>query len=480
VQFEMQLRPGVHAFLKEMSSLFCVYLYTMGSREYVQQALRHLDPTHEIFRPGQVLAWNPALDRTTKTLRRLLCQPHLVTVVDDSTLAWAQHLPNLLPIDRFTGDLNDNSLALMAERLREIHATFFAQQLEAGKSNPRADSQIPPAFTLNPSDVPLAAPAPQGPSQTIGSTATMPAGSSITKASPLSRGARVSPMQQNGASAVARTSSLLASSASTSAAQHRSTPPQSSLSTTSTANITPLPLAPLDSSRNAERPIASVNANVPAALSTGCSTRAPADTNGTSDAGNGVSTHSSPLPDSHIGPVGGSAADRNMGDEIVRSTPLRPTSPLSPSVDETDAPAAPSALDVLGEETDGPDVRTIIKAMSEKVLEGVVCVFGGPTDVLAGEARPPEVVLAERFGARIESMLTTETTHLLLPPALLDPRSVNLCSRTDAIFKHAHTLGIEERLHRVDLRWLLACVAYWKRLPESEWSAAAMQFVPFV
>jgi len=53
VQFEMQLRPGVHAFLKEMSSLFCVYLYTMGSREYVQQALRHLDPTHEIFRPGQ-------------------------------------------------------------------------------------------------------------------------------------------------------------------------------------------------------------------------------------------------------------------------------------------------------------------------------------------------------------------------------------------------------------------------------------------
>lgn len=45
---------GVHAFLKEMSSLFCVYLYTMGSREYVQQALRHLDPTHAIFRPGQV------------------------------------------------------------------------------------------------------------------------------------------------------------------------------------------------------------------------------------------------------------------------------------------------------------------------------------------------------------------------------------------------------------------------------------------
>ena len=51
VEFEMKLRPGVHAFLREMSTLFCVHLYTMGSREYVQQALHHLDPNHEIFKP---------------------------------------------------------------------------------------------------------------------------------------------------------------------------------------------------------------------------------------------------------------------------------------------------------------------------------------------------------------------------------------------------------------------------------------------
>eukprot|EP00966_Prymnesium_polylepis_P314587 7269568-Prymnesium_polylepis.1 len=71
----MVMRPGVHQFLREMSSLFAIHLYTMGSREYVQQALHHLDPTHTIFKPGQVLAWNPALDRTTKTLQRLLCVP---------------------------------------------------------------------------------------------------------------------------------------------------------------------------------------------------------------------------------------------------------------------------------------------------------------------------------------------------------------------------------------------------------------------
>ena len=38
----------------------------------------------------QVLAWNPALDRTTKTLQRLLCVPELVLIVDDSPAAWAQ------------------------------------------------------------------------------------------------------------------------------------------------------------------------------------------------------------------------------------------------------------------------------------------------------------------------------------------------------------------------------------------------------
>ena len=34
------LPQGVHEFLREMSSLFAIYLYTMGSREYVQQVRR--------------------------------------------------------------------------------------------------------------------------------------------------------------------------------------------------------------------------------------------------------------------------------------------------------------------------------------------------------------------------------------------------------------------------------------------------------
>jgi hypothetical protein len=127
VEFEMKLRPGVHAFLREMSSLFCVNLYTMGSREYVQQALHHLDPRHEIFKPGQVLAWNPTLDRTTKTLQRLLCVPEFVLIVDDSPMAWANHLPNLILIDRYVGDPSDNSLERVGRHLKAIHKAYFEQ-----------------------------------------------------------------------------------------------------------------------------------------------------------------------------------------------------------------------------------------------------------------------------------------------------------------------------------------------------------------
>eukprot|EP00962_Isochrysis_galbana_P052346 scaffold23754_cov106-Isochrysis_galbana.AAC.2 len=120
---------------------------------------------------------------------------------------------------------------------------------------------------------------------------------------------------------------------------------------------------------------------------------------------------------------------------------------------------------------------------------GLLWVKGSGTEGSAGRRHsrrrhsppppPPrkQVVLAERFGATIDGGLTAHTTHLLLPPALLDPRAIALCPRTQAILEEARGLGIAERLHRVDLRWLLACVAYWRRLPEEDWSAAAYQFL---
>ena len=71
VEFEMKLRPGVHQFLREMAQLFCVHLYTMGSREYVQQ-VRPRPPSAHAPRPP---ARAPARQRAAWCERPRQCTP---------------------------------------------------------------------------------------------------------------------------------------------------------------------------------------------------------------------------------------------------------------------------------------------------------------------------------------------------------------------------------------------------------------------
>ena len=90
---------------------------TAHRRTHVEQVRVRANPNPNA-NPNQVLAWNPALDRTTKTLQRLLCHPQLVLIVDDSPAAWSQHLPNLLLIDRFTVSARVRVRVLVRVRVR--------------------------------------------------------------------------------------------------------------------------------------------------------------------------------------------------------------------------------------------------------------------------------------------------------------------------------------------------------------------------
>lgn len=330
VEFEMELRPGVQAFLTEMSQLFSMHLYTMGSREYVQQALHFLDPTHEVFKPGHVLAWNPAFNRTTKSLRRLLCHPQMVLIVDDSTVAWSEHLHNLLPIERFLGDDDeDDALPRMAERLRAIHRDYFAAEdaTAADAASSRQESTVAAA-----------------------------------------------------------------------------------------------PLAPLR--------------------------------------------------------VDGVGDDATHATAAASAVPQPFSSPLSSSARSLDGPSAsavpPLGLDSAAQLVQEPperDVRCAVRTLSESVLSGVCCVLAGSVDVLAMPQRPPEVILAERFGARFESRMSSSTTHLLMPPSLMHADAIACCPRTSELLTQASALGLQSRLRIADLRWLLACVGRWEYLSEELWLA---------
>ena len=68
----------------------------------------------------------------------------------------------------------------------------------------------------------------------------------------------------------------------------------------------------------------------------------------------------------------------------------------------------------------GPDVRELLGALCAPVLAGVECVFSGPSPLLLCDGKePPEVQLARRFGVSLRAELSAQTTHLLVPPALL-------------------------------------------------------------
>uniref|UniRef100_A0A7S4F6P5 protein-serine/threonine phosphatase n=1 Tax=Chrysotila carterae TaxID=13221 RepID=A0A7S4F6P5_CHRCT len=127
------------------------------------------------------------------------------------------------------------------------------------------------------------------------------------------------------------------------------------------------------------------------------------------------------------------------------------------------------------------DVRQIVSSLSASVLAGVHCVFAGPFDmILSPGCKPPEVQLAERFGAVLSTQMSAGATHLLLPPVLIAAGALTRCARTQALAMQAHQLGILRSLHLVDLRWLLDCVAHWERLPEDNYATPLSQLCYFL
>eukprot|EP00327_Prymnesium_parvum_P049950 CAMPEP_0205897174 /NCGR_PEP_ID=MMETSP1083-20121108/25350_1 /ASSEMBLY_ACC=CAM_ASM_000430 /TAXON_ID=97485 /ORGANISM="Prymnesium parvum, Strain Texoma1" /LENGTH=168 /DNA_ID=CAMNT_0053262303 /DNA_START=15 /DNA_END=518 /DNA_ORIENTATION=+ len=106
--------------------------------------------------------------------------------------------------------------------------------------------------------------------------------------------------------------------------------------------------------------------------------------------------------------------------------------------------------------------------MCETVLEGVCCTFAGPTDFLTVDGvLPPEVMLAQRFGATFSSEIEPCVTHLLIPASSMS--ELVACERTSVLLSQAHSLGLLPKLRVLDARWLLDSIALCEKLPEEEY-----------
>jgi RNA polymerase II C-terminal domain phosphatase-like 3/4 len=137
-----KLRPYVHKFLKEASTMFEMYIYTKGDRRYALRMAELLDPENVYFN-SRIIAYEDLLKKDEKSLDLVLKHERMVLVLDDSNTVWRNHQHNLIPVKRYVYfDSRDKSvvslsalntdedettgeLATILEKLQLIYSLFF-------------------------------------------------------------------------------------------------------------------------------------------------------------------------------------------------------------------------------------------------------------------------------------------------------------------------------------------------------------------
>ncbi|KAM3579041.1 CTD phosphatase Fcp1 [Umbelopsis sp. WA50703] len=112
--YYIKLRPKLQEFLKEVTQLYELHIYTMGTRNYAEAVAREIDPDRTIFRE-RILSRDESGSLTQKNIQRLFpCDTSMVVVMDDRSDVW-NWSPNLIkvkPYDFFVGIGDINSVFL--------------------------------------------------------------------------------------------------------------------------------------------------------------------------------------------------------------------------------------------------------------------------------------------------------------------------------------------------------------------------------
>ncbi|KAK1317816.1 RNA polymerase II C-terminal domain phosphatase-like 4 [Acorus calamus] len=95
-----KLRPFVRTFLKEVSVMFELYIYTMGEQSYALEMAKLLDP-EGIYFSSRVISQADCTERHKKGLDVVLGAESAVVVLDDTEGVWAKHNDNLILMERY-------------------------------------------------------------------------------------------------------------------------------------------------------------------------------------------------------------------------------------------------------------------------------------------------------------------------------------------------------------------------------------------
>ena len=112
--YYIKLRPGLQDFLQNVSKIYELHIYTMGTRAYAKNIADIIDPEHRIF-GDRILSRDESGSSTAKNLQRLFpVDTKMVVIIDDrgDVWKWSPNLIKVTPYDFFVGigDINSSFL----------------------------------------------------------------------------------------------------------------------------------------------------------------------------------------------------------------------------------------------------------------------------------------------------------------------------------------------------------------------------------
>ncbi|OAQ67589.1 RNA polymerase II CTD phosphatase Fcp1 [Pochonia chlamydosporia 170] len=150
--YYIKLRPGLQEFLEEVSSLYELHVYTMGTRAYALNIARIVDPDKKLF-GNRVISRDENGSITSKSLQRLFpVSTNMVVIIDDRADVWPRNRPNLIkvvPYDFFKGigDINSSFLPKRTDILPappQSNGALLAPNNSNGSNGAQTDGKTSP------------------------------------------------------------------------------------------------------------------------------------------------------------------------------------------------------------------------------------------------------------------------------------------------------------------------------------------------
>jgi RNA polymerase II subunit A-like phosphatase len=138
--YYIKLRPGLRDFLEEVSKMYELHVYTMGTRAYALNIAKIVDPDQKLF-GNRVISRDENGSILAKSLQRLFpVSTDMVVIIDDRADVWPLNRPNLIkvvPYDFFKG-------------IGDINSSFLPKRQDILPAPPKAPNGAPAAIAPAP------------------------------------------------------------------------------------------------------------------------------------------------------------------------------------------------------------------------------------------------------------------------------------------------------------------------------------------